>query len=104
MRTAVVLPAPFGPRTPSTVPASTVRSTPRSASTGAPLPRLAAKVLRRPSTAIACSPMAPTLKETPGAKPGPFLQGCTALSETGSGVRDLALTFVVAPGRLDGER
>ena len=33
MRTAVVLPAPLGPSTPSTVARSTARSTPRSAST-----------------------------------------------------------------------
>src|SRR4051812_6048290 len=72
MRTAVVLPAPFGPSTPSTVPASTVRSTPRNASTGAPLPRFAPKVLRRPSTAIACSPTTSTLREKPGPKPGLF--------------------------------
>src|SRR5437016_6078788 len=61
MRTAVVLPAPFGPSTPSTVPASTVRSTPRNASTGAALRRLAPKVLRSPSTMIAESPTPPTL-------------------------------------------
>ena len=33
MRTAVVLPAPFGPRSPSTVPSGTARSTPQRAST-----------------------------------------------------------------------
>ena len=33
IRTAVVLPAPFGPSSPKTLPASTWRSTPRSAST-----------------------------------------------------------------------
>src|SRR3954447_14294958 len=97
MRTAVVLPAPFGPRTPRTVPASTVRSMPRSASTGAPLPRLAANVLRNASTVIACCPTPPTLKEKPGPKPGLF-------SANRSGVGDLALALVVAPGRLDGER
>ena len=33
MRTAVVLPAPFGPSSPSTVPASTPKDTPSSATT-----------------------------------------------------------------------
>src|SRR5262249_44741614 len=44
--TAVVLPAPFGPRTPSTVPCGTVRSIPRSA-------RTSPNDLVRPSTRIA---------------------------------------------------
>jgi len=46
MRTAVVLPAPFGPRTPSTVPFGTDRSIPRSA-------RTSPNDLVRPSTRIA---------------------------------------------------
>ena len=46
MRTAVVLPAPFGPSTPSTVPRGTDRSIPRSACTSP-------NDLTRPSTRIA---------------------------------------------------
>src|SRR5262249_23085570 len=46
MRTAVVLPAPFGPRTPSTVPFGTDKSMPRSA-------RTSPNDLVRPSTRIA---------------------------------------------------
>src|SRR5215468_10065744 len=46
MRTAVVLPAPFGPSTPSTVPRGTDRSIPRSA-------RTSPNDLTRPSTRIA---------------------------------------------------
>src|SRR5215469_12287485 len=46
IRTAVVLPAPFGPRTPSTVPCGTDRSIPRSA-------RTSPNDLVRPSTRIA---------------------------------------------------
>src|SRR5215831_9538152 len=46
IRTAVVLPAPFGPRTPSTVPCGTDRSIPRSA-------RTSPNDLVRPSARIA---------------------------------------------------
>src|SRR5580700_4242543 len=50
MRTAVVLPAPLGPSTPSTVPLGTDRSIPRSA-------RTSPNDLVKPSTRIAgCSP------------------------------------------------
>ena len=55
MRTAVVLPAPLGPRRPKTVPSSTSRSMPsRACSVAEPL-------LRGPRTTIAGSPMAMTL-------------------------------------------
>ena len=51
IRTAVVLPAPFGPRSPSTVPAGTAKSTPPSAS-------VSPYLLTRPSASIIVSGIA----------------------------------------------
>src|SRR5215472_2519067 len=76
IRTAVVLPAPFGPRTPSTVPCGTVRSIPRSA-------RTSPNDLVRPSTRIAgpevvcdCDTHPPEQAGSPGnvRRPEPYLQ------------------------------
>ncbi len=61
MRTAVVLPAPFGPSTPSTVPRGTDRSIPRSA-------RTSPNDFVKPSTRIA----------------GPELAGPELLADTAS--------------------
>ena len=69
MRTAVVLPAPFGPSTPSTVPRGTDRSMPRSACTSP-------NDLVRPSTRIAASPTCATVSPLRLASP------CTSARRT----------------------
>src|SRR5215468_3736834 len=70
-RTAVVLPAPFGPSRPSTLPASAARSMPSSATTGP-------KRLTSPCAAIAGSAMS-------GQGPRQSEQGQHAVVEAGHG-------------------
>src|ERR1035438_2913539 len=69
MRTAVVLPAPFGPSTPSTVPRGTDRSMPRSACTSPndlvrPSTRMAGTVLVSVTTSSCAGPPVDTAQRS----------------------------------------
>src|SRR5687767_4541379 len=68
MRTVVVLPAPFGPSRPYTVPAGTVRSTPSTA-------RVSPKTLTRPDVSMAFMISLSRISGDVGASGAGFLQG-----------------------------